>query len=443
MRSFEPWLVSFLLNSLWQIPLLFAVGWIAARALRRLGPAAEHRVWVSVLLMASLLPAGSALPWDWLRAQIAFPAAHHPGDAHVTVIMGAGTGLGALPLPASLLAVIAIAYLTLCFWFAARFLWRWSRLRALRRDATIVPLTGETARCWAQYSTRFGIEGTMLASSSRVFGPVTMGLSRKFVLLPERMLSGVREADLQTVIAHEFAHIRRNDFLKNLIYELIALPVTYHPLLWPIRERITETREMVCDRMASATADRNQYARSLLRLASLLAQGPAATTHYAIGISDANTFERRLMRLTETQSEIRGVRRLAAITACVVLGVATCASALALHLAVDGLTADHVDSQPSGPIAVAPRVMQGQRIGGPMPVYPPDAKKARIQGTVVLDAIIGKDGTVEKLVVQSGPSALQQSALDAVRQWTYKPFLLNGDPVDVKTTINVVYSLKK
>ena len=149
------------------------------------------------------------------------------------------------------------------------------------------------------------------------------------------------------------------------------------------------------------------------------------------------------MRLTETQSEIRGVRRLAAIAACVVLGAATCASALALHIGVDGLTADHVDSQPSQPIAVAPGVMQAQRINGPMPIYPPDAKKARIQGTVLLDAIIGKDGTVEKLVVQSGPSALQQSALDAVRQWTYKPFLLNGDPVDVKTTITVVYSLRK
>jgi TonB family protein len=443
MRSFEPWLLSFLLNSLWQIPLLFVAGWIAARALRRLGPAAEHRVWVTVLLMASLLPAGSALPWNWLRAQIAFPAAHRPGDAHVTVIMGAGTGLGALPLPTGLLAIIAIGYLALCLWFAARFLWRWSRLRALRRDATIVPLTGETALCWAQYSARFGIEGTTLASSSRVFGPVTMGLSRKFVLLPVRMLSAVPDADLHTVIAHEFAHIRRNDFLKNLIYELIALPINYHPLLWPIRERITETREMVCDGMAAATADRTQYARSLLRLASLLAEGRPATTHYAIGISDANTFERRLMRLTETQSEIRGVRRLAAIAACVVLGAATCASALALHIGVDGLTADHVDSQPSQPIAVAPGVMQAQRINGPVPIYPPDAKKARIQGTVLLDAIIGKDGTVEKLVVQSGPSALQQSALDAVRQWTYKPFLLNGDPVDVKTTITVVYSLRK
>jgi TonB family protein len=200
---------------------------------------------------------------------------------------------------------------------------------------------------------------------------------------------------------------------------------------------------MVCDRMASATADRTHYARSLLRLASLLAEGTPARTHYAIGISDANTFERRLMRLTETQSEIRGVRRLAAIVACVVLGIATCASALALHIGVDGLTADHVDSQPSGPIAVAPGVMQGQRLNGPMPVYPPEAKKAKIQGTVVLDAIIGKDGTVEKLTVVSGPPALQTSSLDAVRQWIYKPFLLNGEPVEVKTTINVVYSLKK
>jgi TonB family protein len=75
------------------------------------------------------------------------------------------------------------------------------------------------------------------------------------------------------------------------------------------------------------------------------------------------------------------------------------------------------------------------------PVYPVDAKKARIQGKVVLNAIIGKDGTVENLTVVSGPNELQQSAQDAVRQWTYKPFLVDGDPVEVKTTINVIYRL--
>jgi protein TonB len=78
-----------------------------------------------------------------------------------------------------------------------------------------------------------------------------------------------------------------------------------------------------------------------------------------------------------------------------------------------------------------------------LPVYPADAKKARIQGTVVLQAVVGKDGNVENLRVLSGPSQLQQSALDAVRQWTYKPYLLNGDPIEVKTTVNVNYSLGK
>ena len=75
------------------------------------------------------------------------------------------------------------------------------------------------------------------------------------------------------------------------------------------------------------------------------------------------------------------------------------------------------------------------------PVYPVEAKKARIQGKVVLNAIIGKDGTVENLTVVSGPNELQQSAQDAVRQLTYKPFLVDGDPVEVKTTINVIYRL--
>jgi protein TonB len=77
------------------------------------------------------------------------------------------------------------------------------------------------------------------------------------------------------------------------------------------------------------------------------------------------------------------------------------------------------------------------------PVYPEDAKKARVSGSVILDATIGKDGTVENLKVLSGPAPLQQSALDSVRQWKYKPYLLNGDPVEVETKITVVYSLSK
>lgn len=76
-----------------------------------------------------------------------------------------------------------------------------------------------------------------------------------------------------------------------------------------------------------------------------------------------------------------------------------------------------------------------------MPVYPAAARKARIQGTLTLDAVVGKDGSVEALHYVSGPPLLVQSAMDAVRQWRYKPTLLNGEPVAVETKITVVYSL--
>jgi protein TonB len=74
-------------------------------------------------------------------------------------------------------------------------------------------------------------------------------------------------------------------------------------------------------------------------------------------------------------------------------------------------------------------------------VYPKEAKKKHITGAVLLHAIIGKDGTIENLEYVSGPSELTPSAMEAVKQWRYKPTLLNGDPVQVDTTISVVYAL--
>jgi protein TonB len=75
------------------------------------------------------------------------------------------------------------------------------------------------------------------------------------------------------------------------------------------------------------------------------------------------------------------------------------------------------------------------------PVYPKDAKKKHITGAVLLHATIGKDGTIENLEYVSGPPELTPSAMEAVKQWRYKPTLLNGDPVQVDTTISVVYTL--
>jgi periplasmic protein TonB len=75
------------------------------------------------------------------------------------------------------------------------------------------------------------------------------------------------------------------------------------------------------------------------------------------------------------------------------------------------------------------------------PQYPPIAKTAHVSGTIVLHAIISKEGTIQELQYVSGPPLLMKAAMDAVKEWRYKPTLLNGDPVEVDTTIDVVFTL--
>jgi protein TonB len=75
------------------------------------------------------------------------------------------------------------------------------------------------------------------------------------------------------------------------------------------------------------------------------------------------------------------------------------------------------------------------------PVYPPIARAARVQGVVVLHATISKTGTIENLTVVSGPAMLQQAAITAVQSWRYKPTVLDGEPVEVDTTVDVNFTL--
>ena len=92
-------------------------------------------------------------------------------------------------------------------------------------------------------------------------------------------------------------------------------------------------------------------------------------------------------------------------------------------------------------VRVSQGVSVGRLINKVEPVYPQLARNARVQGQVVLTAIISKDGTIQDLRVMSGHPLLVQAALDAVRQWRYKPFLLNGEPVEVETTVTVDFTL--
>ncbi len=104
----------------------------------------------------------------------------------------------------------------------------------------------------------------------------------------------------------------------------------------------------------------------------------------------------------------------------------------------------HPDVRPTPPAPtqhVSSVLMQGMLIYKVVPTYPAVAQAIRASGTVVLQATISRTGAIENLRVVEGPAMLRQAAVDAVKQWRYRPYLLNGQPVEVETTVDVQFKL--
>lgn len=96
---------------------------------------------------------------------------------------------------------------------------------------------------------------------------------------------------------------------------------------------------------------------------------------------------------------------------------------------------------PAKRMRIASRVAEANLIHDVPPQYPPEAGRARIEGTVVLMALIGTDGAVKDVRVESGLPVLAQAAIDAVKQWRYKPYVIDGQPVEVDSRITINFTL--
>jgi TonB family protein len=453
-QSLEPWVLAYLLNSLWQIPLVFCAALAAARIARPAGPRTEHRIWVGALIFETVLPACHFhlnQLWQQAWSLVLWFRAGSSANGETRVILGGSSPVG-IPvswLPPSLLAVIAAAYVCALLYFAGRLAWGVWTTESMRRNAVPLHLPEDAARKFNRFERLIGINGSTahIASSSAISGPATVGIRRPTMLIPPGFLDHLSAEEVDAVFAHEIAHMRRGDFAKNLFFGILSLPAAYHPLLALSWRRLAESREMICDTIAAdAIGGRESYARSLLRLASLLSDRPAPRVLHAIGIFDANIFERRVMNLTRKSLHIKGARRFAIIAACALLACATCASALALRMEVNEPKPQNPAPNPKS-VNVKPNLLQP--VTKVQPVFPAEEKekakasKKKIDGSVILAVTISREGTVQDIhVTKSLGVNFDQSALDAVRQWVYKPYLLNGEPIEVKTSVTITYTLK-
>jgi protein TonB len=116
-------------------------------------------------------------------------------------------------------------------------------------------------------------------------------------------------------------------------------------------------------------------------------------------------------------------------------------AATGIRQVFQGRGASVAPGAPTGPVRLPSVLAAGMVLEKVLPVYPAFAKAAHVEGTVVLQAMISRLGTVENLRVISGHPMLQQAAMDAVHSWRYRPYLLNGQPVEVETTVNVIFKM--
>lgn len=144
------------------------------------------------------------------------------------------------------------------------------------------------------------MEAVDVLISDEISMPATSGIRAPVVLLPHAVADKASRAGLNALLAHEHAHIARKDFLRNLVYEVLATPVSYHPATRGVLSRISDTRELICDRMAAERiGNALEYAQSLVHISGLLLQ-PTTSTTPALGLFQGQKLENRIMSLLDS-----------------------------------------------------------------------------------------------------------------------------------------------
>ena len=430
-----------LANHLWQSTLFAGVVWLLTLLLRKNRAQARYVLWLTASLkflipFSLLVSLGSHLSWL------------HGGAAQtqVSVVLLAvggpferGQGL-ARSLPNLLAAtwLCGCAAVLLLSWL------RWRRVAAVVRYAVPVNsgLEFDMLRN-LERELQIARRVELLASSSSL-EPGIVGILRPVLLTPEGIADRLNPRQLAAILTHELCHVRRRDNLAAVLHMVVEAVFWFHPLVWWMGTRLVEERERACDEeVVRLGSDPQTYAEGILKICEFYLGSPVA---FAAGVTGSNLkkrmeeiMNRRMaMKLELGKRVLLSSVAVAAIAAPLVIGVMNPSSAVAQSGVAEGKP-----SQGTKPVHVRGDIMQGMISRKVNPVYPDAARKEAVQGKVVLDVTVNKDGTVKNIRIVSGQPLLAQAAIDAVKQWEYKPYILNGKPVEVLTKVDVNFTLSE
>src|ERR1044072_1206796 len=309
MRLSSGLLLTFLFNAFWQIALIVGFASLGSWLLRNSSARHRHQVWATALCLAFLVPAFTTSRTlidnisqpntpitierqsEALFVNEAVPPLPETETSALASTFKINQSLG--------LAILGI-YFAFLLYSTFKLIQAWQTTRTIRRRATEIEPNDSVAevinRCELEFGTRAG--SVKVFRSETLPAPVTTGLLNPVIILPESLLREENVELLTSAIGHEFVHVARKDYLLNMIYELLFIPISFHPAAALLRRRVRETRELCCDELvAERILNAEVYARSLVRLASPATPLRRLSVTTTVGIADADILEARIMSL--------------------------------------------------------------------------------------------------------------------------------------------------
>jgi len=286
--------------------------------------------------------------------------------------------------------------------------------------------------------------------------PATCGWRRPIVLLPTAFDSMDRDRQ-RAIAAHELFHARRGDWLPLILEEALKAALFFHPAVHWLVGRVRLAREQAVDAaVVERLGARDVYLESLVEAARFGLRARAVPA--APFLRESHLRERVDLLLKEVRmSRVRTHVNVGVTAAAVLLAVAWAVSAAPLRSApavAPDRTIDAARFASSEPIDDK-TVSEPKLVHKVNPVYPEDAKADKVEGMFLLAVVVGKDGAVHdvRVVASSatpgkiddaglkGDPRLAKAAVEAVQGWRYEPILENGQPVEMKMTITIVFRL--
>ena len=391
-------------------------------ALRNSRPQARYALACAALLACVAWPAAD------LAARLSIPAVTD-GAASLTSF-GAGAGHTVAPLDwlHGHLILIVLAWAVgagmLALRMAAGLWWIGQAARSHRTDAAW------QARIDAMAES-FGItRAVRLRIVEGIASPVTAGWWRPVVLLPASLLTGMPPALLEALIAHELGHVKRADYLVNVVQNVVETLLFYHPAVWWLSRCIRIERERIADDLAAQHVGKRPLALALSELEKI------QFSHHDLALAanggDLMSRITRLLRPAQQSLSWKAALPVLGLTAALIAGCAQVPTAPPATRPV-ATAAAPIETRAGVLFSTCPKLE-----------YPPQSQRDKHTGTVTLGFLVGTDGTVRDSRVDqsSGHVLLDETARVSIAKCTFRPAMENGVAVESWSPVRYVWTFK-